>query len=280
VEIEGAVETPAITVGPGGEVLWQADLGDAPLVELRTDHVIITARSGVVASIDDPVAALQQLDAMLLAEAELAGVDGDHTGDESIPQRVVLDPFEEWGAHSGYPVHLTQSWDADLLDVTVWPDGSGLWAYLHELGHNHQQAMWTLDHMWEVTGNILAAHAFETGLGMPFIDPDDMYQPTQDWLDSGQPYSTQGYDVGLYFFLYVKEAFGWEPFGTMFAEYRALDPGQQPQTEQEKIDQLAVRLSNATGHDLVPWFQTFRFPLSGWVPGAVDHLPPWDTAPF
>ena len=48
----------------------------------------------------------------------------------------------------------------------------------------------------------------------------------------------------------------------------------------KKIDQLAVRLSNATGHNLVPWFQTFRFPLSLWVPGEVDHLPPWDTAPF
>jgi hypothetical protein len=268
-------------------VVWHADLDDAPLVELKADNVIITTRSSVVASVNDPVAALQQLDAMIVAEAALVGVDSDHSGAESIPQRLVFDPFEEWGAHSGYPVHMTQSWDAELIDVTVWPSGSGLWGYLHEFGHNHQQSMWTLDHMWEVTCNILAVHAFESVLGLPMSDawggnlePATMYQRTQDWLDSGQPYSTQGYDVGLYFFLYVKEAFGWEPFGTMYAEYRALPPGQQPQTEQEKIDQLAVRLSNATGHNLVPWFQTFRFPLSLWVPGEVDHLPPWDTAPF
>jgi hypothetical protein len=287
VEIEGAVETPAVTLGPGGQVEWHADLDDAPLVELKADHVIITSRSSVVASVNDPVAALEQLDAMLAAEADLVGVDHDHSGSESIPQRMVFDPFEEWGAHSGYPVHMTQSWDAELLDVTVWPGGSGLWGFLHEFGHNHQQSMWTLNHMWEATCNILAVHAFETVLGLPMSDawdgnlePATMYQRTQDWLDSGQPYSTQGYDVGLYFFLYVKEAFGWEPFRTMYAAYRALPPGDQPQTEQEKIDQLAVRLSNATGHNLVPWFQTFRFPLSTWVPGEVDHLPPWVTAPF
>ena len=49
---------------------------------------------------------------------------------------------------------------------------------------------------------------------------------------------------------------------------------------QQKIDQLCIRLSNATGHNLVPWFQTFRFPLSPGVPGEVSHLPPWDSAPF
>jgi hypothetical protein len=286
-EIEGAVETPAVSLGPRGEAVWQADLEDAPLVELQAGNVIITTRSAAVASVNDPVAALTQLDAMIAAEADLVGIDDDHSGGESIPQRLVFDPFEEWGAHSGYPIHMTQSWDVELIDTAVWPDGSGLWGFLHEFGHNHQQGMWTLSHQGEVTCNILAVYAFETVLGLPMseawggnLEPATMYQRTQDWLNSGQPYSTQGYDVGLYFFLYVKESFGWQPFRTMYAEYRALPPGEQPQTEQEKIDQLAVRLSNATGHNLEPWFRTFRFPLSDWVPREVDHLPPWDTAPF
>lgn len=287
VEIDGAVEAPAVELGRAGGAVWNADLEDAPLVELQSDHVIITARSNVVASIADPVSALQQLDAMIAAEADLVGVGNDPSGPESIPQRLVFDPFEAWGAHSGYPIHMTQSWDAELLDTGVWPGGSGLWGYLHEFGHNHQQGMWTLDHMWEATCNVLAVYAFETVLGLPMsqawggnLEPATMQQRTQSWLDSGQPYSTQGYDVGLYFFLYVKEAFGWAPFDTMFAEYRALPPASRPQTEQEKIDQLAVRLSNATGHNLAPWFETFRFPLSPSVPGDVAHLPPWTTAPF
>jgi len=286
-EIEGAVDAPAVTLGAGRDAVWQAELGDAPLVELAGQNVLITTRSDVVASSPDPVAALVQLDAMIAAEADLVGIDGDAAGGESTPQRLVFDPFEEWGAHSGYPVHMTQSWDADLIDTTVWPGGSGLWGFLHEFGHNHQQGMWTLNHQGEVTCNILAVYAFETVLGLPMsqawagnLEPATMNQRTQAWLDSGQPYTTQGYDVGLYFFLYVKEAFGWAPFDTMFAEYRALPAASRPQTEQEKIDQLAVRLSNATGHNLVPWFQTFRFPLSTWVLDEVDHLPPWDTAPF
>ena len=65
-----------------------------------------------------------------------------------------------------------------------------------------------------------------------------------------------------------------------FAGYRALLPEQRPQTKQEKIDQLAVRLSNATGRNLLAWFETFRFPLSAWVYDEVVGLPPWDTAPF
>jgi hypothetical protein len=287
VEIDGAVEAPALSLSSSGAALWKAELEDAPLTELQSDNVIITIRSSVVASIADPVATLQQLDGIIAAEADLVGVDSDQSGSEIIPQRLVFDPFEEWGAHSGYPIHMTQSWDAELVDSGVWPGGSGLWAYLHEFGHNHQQGMWTLDHMWEATCNILAVYAFETVLGLPMseawggnLEPTTMYQRTQNWLNSGQPYSTQGYDIGLYFFLYVKEAFGWAPFDAMFAEYRALPPGSRPQTEQEKIDQLAVRLSNATGHNLVPWFETFRFPLSAWVPGEVDDLPPWDSPPF
>jgi len=287
VEIEGAVEAPAVTVDRNGEAVWQGDLEDAPLVELQADNVIITTRSSVVASATDPLAALEQLDAMIAAEADLVGIDNDHSGGESIPQRLVFDPFEEWGAHSGYPVHMTQSWDADLIDTTLWPDGSGLWGFLHEFGHNHQQGMWTLDHHGEVTCNILAVYGFETALGLPMsqawggnLEAATMYQRTEDWLGLGQPYSTQGYFVGLYFFLYVKEAFGWQPFKTMYAEYRALPAGERPQTEQEKIDQLAVRLSNATAHNLVPWFETFRFPLSSWVHREVEHLPLWDTAQF
>jgi len=283
IEVEGAVEMPAVTA----DTIEVSDLGDAPLVELRGDNVIITMRSSVVMGTSDPAAALAQLDAMVAAEADLVGVDGDHAGGESISQRLVFDPFEDWGAHSGYPVHMTQSWDADLIDITAWPDGSGLWGFLHEFGHNHQQPMWTLNHHGEVTCNILAVYGFETVLGLPMseawggnLEPFTMHQRTQDWLDSGQGYTTQGYDVGLYFFLYVKEAFGWEPFRTMYAGYRALPVGERPTTEQEKIDQLAVRLSRATGHDLVRWFRTFRFPVSNWVPGEVADFPPWDSAPF
>jgi len=287
VEIEGAVPAPSVTPDAGGGAVWQGELDDAPIAELLGDNIILTLRSSSVASVADPVAGLAQLDAMLAAEADLVGIDGDHAGGESIPQRLVFDPFEEWGAHSGYPVHMTQSWEVGTIDATVWPGGSGLWGFLHEFGHNHQQSMWTLSHQGEVTCNILAVYGFETVLGLPMSDawggnlePETMAQRTQDWLDSGQPYSAQGYDVGLYFFLYVKEAFGWQPFKEMYAGYRALPPEERPVTEQQKIDQLAVRLSIATGHDLVPWFLTFRFPLSSWVAGEVDHLPAWDSAPF
>jgi len=287
VEIDGAVEMSTVTLGGGANAAWQGDLEDTPLVELTGDNVIVTTRSSVVASVADPVATLQQLDAIIDAEADLVGIVDDHAGGETIPQRLVFDPFEDWGAHSGYPIHMTQSWDAELLDMTVWPDESGLWAFLHEFGHNHQQGMWTLGHHGEVTCNILAVYAFETVLSLPMseawggnLEAATMQQRTQSWLDSGQPYNTQGYDVGLYFFLYVKEAFGWGPFHTMYSEYRALPENQRPQTEQEKIDQLAVRMSNATGHNLVPWFETFRFPLSAWVYDEVVGLPLWDTAPF
>ena len=80
VEIEGAVEAPALVFGRGGHAVWNAALEDAPLVELQGDNVIITTRSGVVASTADPMAALQQLDAFIAAEADLVGVNDDPTG--------------------------------------------------------------------------------------------------------------------------------------------------------------------------------------------------------
>ncbi len=66
----------------------------------------------------------------------------------------------------------------------------------------------------------------------------------------------------------------------MFSEYRALTPPERPGTEQEKIDQLCIRMSDAVGRNLQPWFATFRFPLSASVVAEVSGLPSWDDAPF
>jgi hypothetical protein len=85
--------------------------------------------------------------------------------------------------------------------------------------------------------------------------------------------------VALESYLQVQEAFGWEPFQAVFAEYNALPESEWPQTQEEKNDQWVIRLSKACGKNLAPFWRTWNVPLSGSVEGTLGGLPIWEDHP-
>ena len=80
-------------------------------------------------------------------------------------------------------------------------------------------------------------------------------------------------------YLQIQEEFGWEPFKKFFDEYNNLPEKDWPKTQQEKNDQLVIRLSKATGKNLYPFWRVWNLPLSDSVDKELKDLPVWEDHP-
>ncbi len=59
-------------------------------------------------------------------------------------------------------------------------------------------------------------------------------------------------------------AYGWEPFKRWYRTYRRLaDKGEKPpEAAEDKVALAVAILSRETGHDLLPVFRLWRFPVT------------------
>ena len=73
----------------------------------------------------------------------------------------------------------------------------------------------------------------------------------------------------------MRDAFGWEPFLKVFAEYADLPERERPAGDAAKRDQWLVRLSRTLGRDLGPFFEAWGVPVSAVARRSVEPLPDW-----
>ena len=76
----------------------------------------------------------------------------------------------------------------------------------------------------------------------------------------------------------LKQAFGWDAYKRVFAEYRDLRPDERPRTDDAKRDQWLIRMSRTVGHDLGPFFTSWSIPTSDEARSSVSDLPVWMPA--
>ena len=81
--------------------------------------------------------------------------------------------------------------------------------------------------------------------------------------------------LALLMYIQLKEAFGWDAFKEVFAEYRRLPKAQRPKTDADKRDQWMVRFSRAVGKNLGPFFQAWAVPTSAQARASIANLPTW-----
>jgi hypothetical protein len=81
--------------------------------------------------------------------------------------------------------------------------------------------------------------------------------------------------LALAMYAQLRMEFGWEPFRKVFADYRTLPNDQRPKTEEQKHDQWMVRMSQATGKNLGPFFQAWGIPTSQAARKSIEDLPGW-----
>ena len=73
----------------------------------------------------------------------------------------------------------------------------------------------------------------------------------------------------------LQEAFGWDAYKKIFAEYRELPRDQRPKGDDEKRDEWMVRFSHVVGKNLGPFFEAWGIPTSSEARKSIAGLPPW-----
>ena len=276
--IKGAVEAPRFVRSTTDINQWRAHIRYAPgpWAELETDKVIVSVPSTLVRELDDPEELLKVWDQVLDAAADLATISRERAR----PERYVADVDISVGyMHSGYPImtHL----DAAAYMASADALRAGTWGLFHELGHNHQESDWTFDGTVEVTCNLFSLYLMEQVANKPVGGGHDALEHRArsigKHLALGAPFERWQSEpfVALEMYIQMREAFGWETYKKVFAEYRALPREQRPSTELEKRDQWMVRMSKVSGKNLGPFFQAWGVPTSEAARASIASLPTW-----
>jgi len=231
-----------------------------------------------IRDLDDPRPVAQLYVDALTAMSDLRGIKRLNVR----PERIVCDQQISAGyMHSGYPV---MTWlDVEKISVQNAALRNSSWGHWHEFGHNHQVSDWTPEGTGEVTNNMFALYVWENVIGKdrasahPAIRDDAMKKAWDKYVAGGKKYSDLQSNPFLYLQMYIQlqEAFGWDAYKKIFAEYRDLKPNEHPKNNQEKLDQWALRFSRIVGKNLGPFFQAWGVPISPNALASVRQLPVW-----
>jgi hypothetical protein len=281
VQISGAVSAPFYVHGRTSIEQWRSTVRNhaAPWGELASSKVILTLPGEVLRTLEDPKALMDTWDRILDLVAELAAIPKQRER----PERIVCDQQISAGyMHSGYPIMTWMDQPANFASRDSLLKGN--WGIFHELGHNHQVGDWTFDGTGEVTCNLFSFYVMDKLCG---VKPRDyihgrgetpVIQLHKKYFATGTP----GFErwkadpfTALCLYAQLQDAFGWEAYQKVFAEYRALPAGERPKTDQDKRDQWMVRFSRAVGRNLGPFFVRWGVPMSGAAMKSVATLPAW-----
>ena len=277
--VDGAVQATHYRHGDAASLEnWKARRqAGAPWAELECDGVIFTLTQDVMLKLDDPAALMDYWTTAMNCYPELLGKPLHPTGR---PERLVEDIQISAGwMHSGYPVmshgadSKAYSEAADLELLTT----KGDWGYFHEFGHNAQDSRWTFSGTGEVTNNLFSLYLGDRMAGItPWNNPwlENQKDQLAPYLKQGAPFDQwkQKPGLALLTFALVQREFGWEPFKTVLASYT---PDVKLPNDESKRDAWLVRLSNATGRNLGPYFERFGIPVSDAARAQVAELEPW-----
>jgi hypothetical protein len=283
VKVSGAVEAPYYLHGRTDPAEWRKTIRTrpAPWGELASDKVVLTVPSQYLRTLEDPAAVMDLWTRVLDACAELAARSPRRTR----PERYVADVQLTAGyMHAGYPImtHLDAAprmVNAELMRT------KGDWGLFHEMGHNHQSSDWTFAGTGEVTENLFTLYVMEKVCGRGTEAHDALSAASrrrmeQAYFAAGRPFEKWQADpfLGLLMYIQLKDAFGWEAYRKVFAEYRDLPPKDRPRDDGQKRDQWMVRFSRTVGRNLGPFFQAWGVPTSSEARASVAGLPAWMPA--
>ena len=283
--VRGAVEAPLYQLGKTDLKVWRDAIRHrpGPWAELAGRRVVLTVPSSSVRKLDDPEELMTFWDRVLDACAELAA----RPLERERPERYVTDTQISAGyMHSGYPIMTL----LDMPDVVtnkgrLTSNGhGGVWGLYHEMGHNHQSGDWTFGGTVEVTVNLFTLYVFEKVCGSPKgsfdrIGGERRAKMLERYFADGGPDFEKKWKrspfLALVMYVQLQEAFGWDAYKKVFAEYRRLPGGERPKNDAAKRDQWMVRFSRAVGRNLGPFFEAWGVPTSKAARDSIASLPAW-----
>ena len=143
----------------------------------------------------------------------------------------------------------------------------GMWGVYHELGHNMQRPMWTMNGTVEVTCNIFSLYGMDVIAGDPLDESpkiDKGIKLVEKYMSSGSDFSTWHKSPWLALTTYIQLAyyFGWDSYKGVFGSYERLPQPKRPKTNQDKLDMWVKMFSVQVGLDLRPFFDLWSWPYS------------------
>ena len=296
VTIRGAGRAPRYIHGETTQDEWRSIVRKypAPWAELESDMVILTIPSSEIRDLDDP-GRVMDFWKRAMDGANYLAARKTHTR----PERYVVDPNWDWGAHAGYPMMIAGPWSQYLIDI----DNIGLnfwWGTFHELGHNFQLSEWTWNGWTEVSCNLWATYILETIAGLKREETWDggnlmperrkkrienyiKYGPGGDAKPNLQDFNgklLKDPALGFEVLLLLQESFGWDFYKKINGEYLSISKDQEPKSDQEKIQDFIFISSKIAGVNLIDYYRDWGFPIDPKTERALTHLPNWAENPL
>ncbi|XP_067325445.1 TRPM8 channel-associated factor homolog [Anolis sagrei] len=284
VTIEGATMAPYFTHGETSIYAWQDTIRHyaSPWAELETENIILTVPSDDARKIDDPESLLTTWAQMMNAITELAAIPPVFPR----PERIVTDVQISAGwMHAGYPIMSNIGAMQSIVDVdTIQIEGC--WGPIHELGHNQQQSGWEFPpHTTEATCNLWSVYVNETVLNIPRnrahpeLQPNLRKQRIEDYLQKGAQLKDFEVFTALEPYLQLQEAFGWDSYKHIFAEYQRMT--NLPSDNKSKMNLWAETFSQTVHKNLAPFFKAWGWPIEDEVSWKLANaFPPWEEDPM
>ncbi len=282
VTVAGGVPAPRFIQGTTDLATWQASIRSrpAPWAELEGRNVIVMVPSSAIRTLNDPASLLTQWDRAVELQDQLAGAPAPRTRQE----RILTDQQISAGyMHSGYPIMTGLDVVSDFVTLARMSSANSTsWGIFHEIGHNHQNPDWTFDGTTEVTVNIFTLYVYDKLLGVPVNVTSEVGTAARRNVILGWNFQSPSFTAwkadpftALVMYAELIDAFGWDPFQRVFAEYLTLAAAQRPATDAAVRDQWLTRMSRTVGRDLGPFFAAWGIPVAQAARTSAAAYPYW-----
>ncbi|XP_073506867.1 TRPM8 channel-associated factor homolog [Phyllobates terribilis] len=278
----GAEPAPTFIKGQTSLSSWLKTIRflSAPWAELITENIIFTVPSDAIRLLEDPESLLSFWDDIMLAIVDLASIPKKLPR----PERIVADVQISSGwMHAGYPIMCHLPTAPGLVNVDEMK--KGMWGAIHELGHNEQRGVWEFPpHTTEATCNLWSVYVHETVLGIPrnkahpALKPEDRENGIKQYVKNGANLTEWSVWTALETYLQLQEGFGWDSFKRVFSEYQTLS--KVSNDKNVKMSLWAEKFSQAVNKNLVPFFQTWGWPIDDSTSKKISTLPAWEENPM
>ena len=288
IEVSNAIEMPRFRLDHTKLAEWQERIRHlpAPWVELESDGLAFSLPASAIRDLDRPDLVMQHWDRVHRAMQGLEPRSPRHWPDRQY--RYVAEKRLSWGymyCPSDAPIVIPLNEARPMVDIAKF-DAEGpnrLWGQYHEMGHAHQNPMWTFAGTGEVTVNIFTVYALHTINGYPLdseimrSEPDRALSAMQAHADRGAPFHRWRADpfLALQTYALLWHEFGFEAFHRVFRAYDTLPANQRPAEDGAKRDTFVITISRAVGRNLEPYFRAWGVPLSERPARELSDLPVW-----
>jgi hypothetical protein len=191
---------------------------------------------------------------------------------------------------SDAPIVIPLNEAAAMVDMANFDaDGENkLWGHYHEMGHAHQNPLWTFAGTGEVTVNIFTVLALHTINGYPLdseamrTDPQHALSAMQAHAEKGAPFHRWQSDpfLALQTYALLWHEFGFAAFDRAFRSYESLPHDTLPGDDQAKRDRFAIQMGRAVERNLAPYFAEWGVPLTDAPANELADLPVWMPAGY